>query len=227
MWHEHTWGAADSISQPDRADVVAQWTYKRAFAVNADAMSRALLDGAAPPPGTDVEIVNTLAWPRSELVTLSAEQSKAGDRVRTSDGRTLASQRLSDGRLAVWVDGVPALGSRRLRVEQGRAQAPKEPIRFDGPTADTGSLRVQIDPSSGAIAHLSWREPGTRSFSSTRQRLRRSRALPSQRRARDPARPPPPSWARRGVGAPPRGRRHSTAGRSDSISTSRDAIPQA
>ena len=36
LWHEHTWGAADSISHPDRADVVAQWVYKRAFALEAE-----------------------------------------------------------------------------------------------------------------------------------------------------------------------------------------------
>ena len=36
LWHEHTWGAAASISEPDRPDVVAQWEYKRAFAREAD-----------------------------------------------------------------------------------------------------------------------------------------------------------------------------------------------
>ena len=171
LWHEHTWGAADSISQPDRADVVGQWTYKRAFAVNADAMSKALLAGVVPAPGAGsapgIDIVNTLGWSRSGLVMLSAEQSEAGDRVRTGDGRTLASQRLNDGRLAVWVDAVPALGATRLRMEQGRAQAPKDPIRFDGPTADTGPLRVQVDGSTGAIAQLAWREPGSKNFSGT------------------------------------------------------------
>jgi len=165
LWHEHTWGAADSISQPDRADVVAQWNYKRAFAVNADAMSRALLAGAAPNAGPGVEIVNTLGWPRGGLVMLAADQSRAGDRVRASDGRTLASQRLGDGRLAVWVDNVPPLGSRRLRVERGRAQEPKDSIAFDAPTFDTGTVRVQVDPSTGAIAQLGWRASGSRTVS--------------------------------------------------------------
>ena len=55
LWHEHTWGAAASISEPDRPDVVAQWEYKRAFATEADRRSRALFDGAVgragPPAG--------------------------------------------------------------------------------------------------------------------------------------------------------------------------------
>jgi alpha-mannosidase len=162
LWHEHTWGAADSISHPDRADVVGQWQYKRAFAVNADAMSRTLMAGAAPAAGPEIEIVNTLGWPRSGLVMLPAEQSRAGDRVRTREGQTLASQRLRDGRLAVWVDAVPALASTRLRVEPGRVQAPREAITFDGVNLDTGSLRVQVDSSTGGIARLAWRAPGVK-----------------------------------------------------------------
>ena len=47
LWHEHTWGAAASISEPDRADVVAQWEYKRAFALEADRLSREIFDEAA------------------------------------------------------------------------------------------------------------------------------------------------------------------------------------
>ncbi len=35
MWHEHTWGAWCSISDPDDPDVVAQWNYKKAFADSA------------------------------------------------------------------------------------------------------------------------------------------------------------------------------------------------
>ena len=46
LWHEHTWGAAASISEPDRPDVVAQWEYKRAFAVEADRLSREIFDEA-------------------------------------------------------------------------------------------------------------------------------------------------------------------------------------
>jgi len=165
LWHEHTWGAADSISQPDRADVVAQWEYKRAFAVNAEAMSRQILAAAAPRPGPEIEIVNTLGWVRSGLVFLPKAQSSIGDLVRGADGKVLPSQRLSDGRLAIWIDGVPAFGSKRLRLTPGRGEAPKKPIAFDGPTIDTGALRVQIDNNTGAIAQFSWRTSAIREMS--------------------------------------------------------------
>ncbi len=160
LWHEHTWGAADSISQPDRPDVVAQWDYKRAFAQNAEVQSRALLAGAAPRPGSDVEIANTLGWARSGVVFIPADQSKAGDRVRTAEGRGLPSQRLNDGRLAVWVDSVPAMSSIRLRVTAGAPDAPSAQVRVEAGRLDTGPLRLEIDPSTGGITRLTWRTPG-------------------------------------------------------------------
>jgi hypothetical protein len=163
LWHEHTWGAADSVSQPDRADVVAQWVYKRAFALEARKRSLALMDGAAPAPGGAVEVVNTLSWPRSGLVFVPAAQSTAGDRVRSADGRTLPSQRLKDGRLAVWVEEVPALAGVRLLVGPGEATAPKQQLRASAGALDNGRLQLQIDPATGTVARLVWREGSGRS----------------------------------------------------------------
>jgi hypothetical protein len=121
------------------------------------------MDGAAPQPGHDVEVVNTLAWPRSGLVFVPAALSKAGDRVRASDGRTLPSQRLKDGRLAVWVESVPPLAAMRLLVGPGEATPPKRQLRASAGALDNGRLQVQIDPSAGTVARLVWRESSGRS----------------------------------------------------------------
>ena len=157
LWREHTWGAADSVSQPDRADVVAQWTYKRAFALEAAKRSMALLDGAAPAPGSAIDVVNTLAWPRSGLVFLSAAQSTGGDRARTADNRALPSQRLKDGRLAVWVENAPPLGAVRLIIGPGEAAAPRSQVRLTAGALDNGRLQLQFDPHAGTVARLVWR----------------------------------------------------------------------
>jgi hypothetical protein len=157
LWHEHTWGAADSVSDPDRPDVVAQWVYKRGFALEASQRSKALLDGAAPAPGSAIDVVNTLAWPRSGLVLLTRAQSAAGDRVRTRDNKTLPSQRLKDGRLAVWVETAPALSAVRLLVGAGEAAPPKAALRTTEGALDNGRLQLQIDPHGGTVARLLWR----------------------------------------------------------------------
>ncbi len=46
LFSEHTWGAAESVSDPDSSHVCAQWEYKRGLALDADRMSRELLDRA-------------------------------------------------------------------------------------------------------------------------------------------------------------------------------------
>jgi alpha-mannosidase len=152
LWHEHTWGAGDSVKQPDRPDVVAQWEFKRRFAVAADASSRTLLAGAAPARGAAIEVVNTTSWPRSGLVLLPAELTGAGELVRSPEGQPLPSQRLADGRLAVWLDGVPALGARRLSVTAGPALPPDSPFAVSALTGDNGHLRVVIDAASGSVS---------------------------------------------------------------------------
>lgn len=163
LWHEHTWGAADSVSQPDRPDVVAQWEYKRAFAVEADRLSTALLRAVAPEPGAEIEVVNTLAWPRSGLVDIPAAQSTAGSRVRVRGGSVLPSQRMADGRLAAWVEDVPPLGSIRLVVEPGTPGRPRQPVQANGGLLDNGRLQVLLEAATGAIARLVWREGPSRS----------------------------------------------------------------
>jgi hypothetical protein len=157
LWHEHTWGAADSISQPDRQDVVDQWEYKRAFAVRADELSRAALDGASPTGGDSIDVVNTLTWVRAGLVMLPADHSRAGDLVVSAGNRALPSQRLLDGRLAVWVENIPPLGSVRLRVEPGGPARTNRMIKIGEFGLDSGRVRVEIDPGTGAIARMFWR----------------------------------------------------------------------
>jgi hypothetical protein len=165
LWHEHTWGAAASISEPDRADVVAQWEYKRAFAMAADRASRALFDEAAgragePAPDAAIEIVNTLSRRRGGLVLVPADLSRAGDRVTARGVGLLPSQRLADGTLAVRVTNVPALGSLRLRIEAGAPGLAKDRATASGTTLENAALRVELDPRTGAIRSLGDRTRG-------------------------------------------------------------------
>jgi predicted methyltransferase len=164
LWHEHTWGAADSISQPDRPDVVAQWLYKRQFALEADRRSRGLLGAALDPAGAApasagavfFDIVNTVSWARKGLVLLDADRTAGRDRASDVEGRVLPSQRLNDGRLAVLVDGVPAFGALRVRVERGATSDPASwRARIEGnATIDNDFVRVVLDETTGDIRSL-------------------------------------------------------------------------
>jgi len=114
LWDEHTWGAHNSVSDPDLPSVKEQWRIKRQFALDADRMSQALLlrlpgrqAGAQAPLGeTAIDICNTHSWPRTDVVFLPATQAKIGDAVFDDKGNALPSQRISTGELAVRVEDV-------------------------------------------------------------------------------------------------------------------------
>ncbi|MGE5359103.1 MAG: hypothetical protein ACM3NQ_08800, partial [Bacteroidales bacterium] len=160
LWHEHTWGAADSVSQPDRDDVVAQWTYKRQFAIEANKRATALLQGAMPRSSASkddpviVEVANTLSWTRSGIVYVAPDVSEGRDAVTDAEGHaSLPSQRLRDGRLAVLVNGVPALGSKRLALHKGAGSGPTS-LNVDGTSLDNAIVRLTVDNGTGDVRSL-------------------------------------------------------------------------
>ncbi|MFC1595584.1 hypothetical protein ACFL3X_01580, partial [Gemmatimonadota bacterium] len=173
LYSEHTWGSWDSISDPESEFTRQQWEYKRAYALEADRQSRALLDqalashtlpegtGSTLPesrPVTAMDVFNTSSWERNDLVTIPKKIPRAGDRVRDESGDILPSQRLAGGDLAVMVFAVPAFGARRIIIEQGDPAAPSWPIpggvEVVGNTLSDGHLTLTIDENTGAISSL-------------------------------------------------------------------------
>jgi hypothetical protein len=106
LYDEHTWGAYNSISQPDEPFVKSQWAIKQAFALDADQQSRQLIEaanasrGAVVPNAIDVFNTTSLSIPYA-LVVVPKELSLAGDAVKSSPTNdwSLPAQRLSTGEL--------------------------------------------------------------------------------------------------------------------------------
>jgi hypothetical protein len=166
LYSEHTWGAYNSVSQPDLDFVKTQWKYKQAYALGADALSRTLLAkilsvhaaaAGAPAGGSSVEfdVFNTASWPRTDLVTLPKETQ--GDVVKEAGGAPVPSQRLSSGELVFLAQGVPALGAKRYQVQAGAAPSAGN-ARADGVTLTAPRFTVKLDEATGAIVSL--RQPG-------------------------------------------------------------------
>ena len=134
----------------------AVWKVKKARFQTAQDDSIALLGQtkAQVPAGPAVAVMNTLSWQRGGLVTLSAEASKAGDRVVDEAGVAVPSQRLSTGELAFLASGIPALGSKAYRVQAGAAAAPTTPCVLNGNSVTNGALTVALDPANGNIKSL-------------------------------------------------------------------------
>jgi alpha-mannosidase len=164
LWDEHTWGAADSVSDPDGANARAQWAYKQAFALEADRRSRALFEralGSTRPSASEnfIEVLNTNSWEVTDIVLVPARQSAAGDKVEDERGRPVPSQRLSTGELALLAERVPGFGSRRFAVLPG-ASLTSGRARASGAKLDNGSVFVALDPADGSIRSLKWMNAG-------------------------------------------------------------------
>jgi alpha-mannosidase len=181
LYSEHTWGAHNSISQPDLPFVRDQWKVKQAFALDADLQTLNLLtrslgdvrpfsfaalraepfqprggepeDRTIPPYGGPIDVFNTCSWQRTGLVTLDGFDSAAGDQVVDKNRRPVPSQRLSDGRLVFLARKVPPFASERFQVEAGKVSA-KGKVKAEGITLLHPDFTVRIDERTGGIASL-------------------------------------------------------------------------
>ena len=154
IYSEHTWGAYNSISQPDLPFVKTQWKYKQGYALDADKQSRALLDkarGGALVASASVDVYNTVSWTRTELATLPKETK--GDAVKDDQGKPVPSQRLSTGELVFLARDIPPFGARRFTISEGAAATSAE-ARIKGTTLSTSRLSVTLDEKTGDIVSL-------------------------------------------------------------------------
>ncbi len=155
LYDEHTWGAHNSISQPDAPFVKSQWAIKQAYALDAEKQSRNLLDqaiGTAAAVENSIDVFNTSSWPRTDLVMVPKELSAAGDIVKDGSGAAAPSQRLSSGELAFVAKNVPAFGAKRYSITAGKAATGK--AKADGATITSGEFTIRIDEKTGAIVSL-------------------------------------------------------------------------
>ena len=158
LYDEHTWGAGNSITEPDKQNVKDSWKIHQAFALDGDAQSRKLLSTAlggreSGPAIGAVDVFNTASWPRTDLVVLSKEASAAGDVVTGPDGERVPSQRLSTGELAFLAKDVPALAGKRYAIAPGKS-ATHGKAKAEAAAVSSPTVSVRVDPASGAIVSL-------------------------------------------------------------------------
>ena len=165
LYDEHTWGAYNSISEPDLPFVKGQWAIKQNFALEADSLAQDLLNqlpGTVQPASTvsqSFDVYNTQSWTRTDLVFLSREQSLAGDAVVTDDAKRLPSQRLSTGELAVLVRDARPMSRTRITVKKGPAYS-EGGVHVAGNTVENDRLFVSVNTNTGAIDNFRWKRNG-------------------------------------------------------------------
>ncbi len=171
LYYEHTWGAWNSISEPETEFVVQQWERKKDFARRAAEQTNALLSstlGSRVETAADeadataaIEIANTLGWERTEVLVL--DRVVAHDTVVVVDraGAPVPFQRLADGGLAFRAPPVPGFGTTQVRLVRDEEES-EDTAEFQGVRAEAGSrivldngvLQLGLDPLTGRIVSL-------------------------------------------------------------------------
>ncbi|WP_232538838.1 glycoside hydrolase family 38 N-terminal domain-containing protein [Chitinophaga tropicalis] len=153
LFNEHTWGAYNSVSNPEDPKAVSQWNYKQSFAFKGKDLSQELLMTAA--GGVDtisnaIDVYNPLGQPRTELVII---RNNTGNLVKDVTGKPVPSQRLSTGELAFLAENIPAYTKKRFTVHTGKAAIKTKAIVSHN-TLQNGIYRISVDERTGNITLL-------------------------------------------------------------------------
>ncbi|MFV2069051.1 MAG: glycoside hydrolase family 38 C-terminal domain-containing protein, partial [Pirellulales bacterium] len=178
FYDEHTYGAAESISDPMAENSQVQWGEKSAYvweAVKQAALLREEALGALQPllPRTSVPtiaIFNTLAWNRSGLVELFVDHEiLPADRpariVDPTTGQVVPAQRLrnrSEGSYwALWVTDIPPLGYKAYRVEASDPrQSSASSTERGADILENAYFQIRVDPKTGGVTDLVDKQTG-------------------------------------------------------------------
>ena len=175
FYEEHTFGAAESISDPLAENAQVQWGEKSAFvwtAVKDSALLREEAFGLVQSflPRADVPtlaVFNTLNWPRSGLVRVFIDhQMLPPDReFRILDGAdpVLAQEmeRRTEGTYwALWVKDIPPLACKLLRLEASDKKRAREASAKDNGSLENAFYKLTLDPLKGCLQSLHDKETG-------------------------------------------------------------------
>lgn len=172
FYDEHTFGAAESITDPLSENSVVQWGQKSAYAWTAfkeasllQEKALGLLQQHIPKASVPtIAVFNTLNWSRSGRVEVYIDHEvlppNASFKILDPDGRAvtaaLVSSRADGSNWYLWVPDVPPLGYTTLRIvveaETQSLQAKAEP-QAEG-RLENDYYRVQVDPARGGIVSL-------------------------------------------------------------------------
>ncbi len=184
FYDEHTFGAAESITDPLVENSEVQWSEKRAYvweAVKSAAILRecglGMLQGHLPSLTTpSLSVFNTLCWQRSGLVTAYIDnqiiQPDHEFRIVDDRGNTVPVQRLArraDGTYwALWAPHVPPLGFTTFRIDTTAEQAGPLPTNQDSSTVlDNRYYRIILDLQKGSIRSIYDKEQKTELIDAT------------------------------------------------------------
>jgi alpha-mannosidase len=165
LFAEHTWTAYNSVSQPDHEESVKQLRVKDERATRAaveieDLMNRSLsqLADKIHIPANTLVVFNSLNWKRDALVeTDLLEHAKLTDLATNRDvPLEVIEHKTGFLRVRFLAEGLPSFGYHCFRITYDEAgpAVPNQPDLQKSTTVENTYYRVEIDPTSGALASI-------------------------------------------------------------------------
>jgi hypothetical protein len=168
FYDEHTWGAYNSISQPDTEFVRGQWALKSGFAYKAGEIGRTLIEKGLEvlagrfkgPDAPSLVVFNPLSWERTDIVKTMLPQpliDRKG-RFRLIDSRSGREEpfEIRDERTVQFLArDIPSLGYAVYSVSVDQAAAAAAPrVSSSENSLENEFYRVVIDPNTGGLKSL-------------------------------------------------------------------------
>ncbi len=146
MFHEHTWGAWNSISDPDEAFAVYQWIIKKSF-IDSTKKYIQMIESILIPEvklSKNLTVYNTLPWARTGIIETTLPRFVTGNALIDEKGDTIPIQYLSDGNACFFAENIPAYGFKKYKyiLSSKTAKIPEAVFTFkiDSTTGVLNSL---------------------------------------------------------------------------------------
>lgn len=157
MFTEHTWGAFNSISDPDIPFVKEQWKIKKDFMLNADkqtdSLYKNLVEKFCDTTSQTVAVVNTLSWKRSGPVYLP--KTFKANFVQNEQGKIIPVQELSDGSKMFIAEKLPPFSICRFCPQRNKIENHlKSSFVVTDSSVSNGKVYVRWNTKNGSITEL-------------------------------------------------------------------------
>lgn len=155
LFHEHTWGAFNSITAPDLPFVTDQWKVKKQFSADGNTLANKLEEDLLKPiissGSKTIAVFNTSSWKRSETVVIKNKID--GNGLVDAAGNKIPLQKLNDGTVAFAAKDVPALGYTSYKVIKDAVKV-KNPFSILDHQISNGKVTVTWDAKTGSITQI-------------------------------------------------------------------------
>ncbi|MBI4662135.1 MAG: hypothetical protein HY735_25215 [Verrucomicrobia bacterium] len=163
FYNEHTWGAHNSVSQPDREFVTRQWEIKESYAKRANLDARNLLARGfnrlcqqIAVEGDTVFAFNGQNWPRTQALEVEIDQGRHLIELATGKPVPLDVIYAKDGyrRVRFLAQDVPPTGYKGYAIRSLNAAPEKPNEKLSGWTIESPFYRLTVDAKTGGITSL-------------------------------------------------------------------------